>query len=84
MHFKVYYLRVPNHELEVVVFIDAGGYITVIVDELFDGDLVVTHILVPLGHELGEDIIAAHLTCLKLRVLSHVVCLGNIIELDHA
>ena len=76
--------RVPNHELEVVILIDAGGYITVVVNELLDGDLVVAHVFVPLSHELGKDIVTAHLASLELRVLSNIVGLGNIVEFNHA
>ena len=76
--------RVPNHKLEVVVLIDAGGNVTVVFDELSNGDLVVTHVSVPLGHELAEDIVAALLTGLELRVLSHVVGDGDVIKVDHA
>ena len=74
--------RVSNHELEVVVLVNAGAHVLVVVDELLKCHLVVTVLSIPLGHELRQDIITAHLASLVLGVLGHVIRCRNVIQFD--
>ena len=74
---------VPDHELEVVVLIDRRAHILVVVLEFGKCHLVVTDIGVPLCHELGQDIVTAHFTCLELGVLGHVISLCDVIQIYH-
>ena len=75
---------VPDHKLEVVILIDGGGDVSVVVDEFGDGDLVVALASVPLGHELHQDVVLAHLASLELGVLGDVVGACDVVQLDHA
>ena len=75
---------VPDHELKVVVLVDRRAHILVVVLELGQRHLVVTDVGIPLGHELRQDIITAHLARLELRVLGHVVSRRNVIQFDQS
>jgi len=73
---------VPDHELEVVILVDRRAHILVVVLELGQRHLVVTDVSIPLGHELRQDIITAHLASLVLGVLGHVIRCRNVIQFD--
>ena len=73
---------VSNHELEVVVLVNAGTHILVVVDELFSSHFVIAGLSIPLGHELAEDVITAHFTGLELGVLADIVSLTNVVKVD--
>ena len=75
---------VPDHELKVVVLVDRRAHILVVVLEFGQRHLVVTDVSIPLGHELRQDIITAHLACLELGVLGHVVSRRNVIQIDQS
>ena len=76
--------RVSNHELEVVVLVNAGAHVLVVVNELLKCHLVVAVLSIPLGHKFGEDIVTAHLTSLELRVLADIVSLSDVVKVDES
>jgi len=71
-----------DHDLKIVISIDAGGDVGIVVGELGLSHLVVAGLHVPLGHELGKHIILGHLTALELRVERDIVDVGQVHEVD--
>ena len=69
---------VSNHQLEVVILVDARADIRVVVDEFSLGNFSIAHVCVPLCDEFVEDVIFGHLTALELRVEAHIVLLYNV------
>ena len=78
--FKLLYLRVANHELEVVIRVDAGAQVLVIVLELLDGDDLVALVRLPHGHEVGEHLVGRLSSALEIRMEAHIVSNANILN----
>ena len=69
---------VSNHQLEVVILVDARADVREVVDEFSLGNFSISHLCVPLSHEFVKDVIFRHLTALELRVEAHIVLLYNV------
>ena len=67
------YLRVADHQLEVVVGVDAGAHVFVVVLELFDRDNLVTLVRLPDSHEVGEDLIGCLAAALEVWMETDIV-----------
>ena len=65
---RLYHLRIANHELEIVVAVNACRDVLVVVLELLDGDNVVALVRLPERHEVAEDFIGSLAPGLEVRV----------------
>ena len=73
------YLRVPNHELEVVVAVDARAQILVVVLELLNRDNAISLVGLPDGHEVEEHLISSLASALEVRMEADIICDSNVI-----
>ena len=65
---RLYHLRIANHELKIVVAVNACRDVLVVVLELLDGDNVVALVRLPERHEVAEDLIGSLAPGLEVRV----------------
>ena len=74
------YLRVPNHELEVVVAVDARAQILVVVLELLNRDNTISLMGLPDSHEVSKHFISSLATALEIRMEADIICDSNVID----
>ena len=75
---------VTNHELEVVVRVDAGAHVLVVVLELFNRHDLITLVGLPHGHEVRKNFITSLASTLEIRVETDIVCNADIFNGDLA
>ena len=80
----VFYLRVANHKLEVIVAVDASRYVLVVVLKLFNSHDVITLVSLPKRHEFAKDFVSGLVSRLEVRVEADIVSNTNIIDGDLA
>ena len=80
----VLYLRVANHELEVIVAVDARRDVLVVVLKLLNRHDVITLVSLPKRHEFAEDFVSGLVSRLEVRVEADIVSNTNIIDSDLA
>ena len=78
------YLRIANHELKVVIAVDAGAQVLVVVLELFDGHNVVSLMGLPDLHEVGQHLISSLPATLEVGVEAHIVGDLDVLDCDLA
>ena len=78
--FSKNYLRVANHELEVVVRVDASRNVLVIVFELLNRHDMIALVGFPDRHEVAEDLVGGLVARLEIRMVAHVVGHADVID----
>ena len=74
------YLRVSNHELEVIVAINACAQILVIVLKLLNRDNAISLMGLPNGHEVSQHFISCLATALEIRMEADIISNSNVIN----
>jgi len=77
-------LRVANHQLEVVVAIDASGHVLVVVLELRNRHDLISLLSFPDSHEVGQHFVGSLTAALEVWVEAHVVGDSDIIDSHQA
>ena len=79
---KQKHLRVADHQLEVVVRVDAGTHVLVVILKLLDRHDLITLVSLPNGHEVREDLVSSLATALEIWVEADIVSNSYIIDSD--
>lgn len=80
----MYHLRVADHQLEIVILINAGAQVLVIVLELLNRHDMVLLVSLPDLHEVREHLVSSLATTLEIWVEAHIVSDLNVLESDLA
>jgi len=73
---------VTNHELEVVVRVDAGAHVLVVVLKLFNRHDLITFVRLPDSHEVSKHFHTSLASTLEIRVETDIVCDTDIFNGD--
>lgn len=76
--------RVANHELEVVIGVDACAHVFVVVLKLLNRHDSITLVRLPHGHEVGEDLVSGLASTLEIWVEADIVCDSDVVDGDLA
>lgn len=73
-------LRVANHELEVIVAVNACAEVLIVVLKLLDCHNVISLVSLPDLHEVGKDVISGLSAALEVGMIAHIVRKSDIIN----
>ena len=76
------YLRITNHELEVIVAVNACRDVLVVVLKLFNSDDMIALVRLPERHEVAEDLIGGLAAGLEVGVVRHIIGGADIVDGD--
>ena len=76
------YLRITNHELEVIVAVNACRDVLVVVLKLFNSDDVIALVRLPERHEVAKDLIGRLAAGLEVGVVRHIIGCADIVNGD--